>query len=518
METKKIALSIFGILLVGILTYGAINSNKGMSGNAILEITSNSKNLISDGILKFSLNSGELIPASSKIIIKNNGQMYEYNLSEIVSDALTEGNYYVDGKSISGEGQGYGVEGVKRIYPKIYFDLEVYQTNSGEKESDLEKRENADSGAGNVNLENPENEADKIVANEQANKMPEEVAVVNTNEEISDDKEKNSNEQESSDISNVQEDNSEQESVNTEELNPIEGNNPQEETSAPEPASEPEASQESQAEEAPITGNIVAGLLRSASNFFLRLTGTGMAVNEFNSKISGEVSFGEEFTYNLEEGQTAKILQGSVKTDNEQLSDNDVKLKIQNNVALITTDYYEEDKGFGKDYIGEEETIEIKLSDLGINLEEGEFNARIVYGEEEIISLSTNIDGNKQNEIAEIPENTTINESEKKIPEEIIEKELSLSEEEKNILVKEFGENISIKATKAELIDDRIIIRYELGNYWYEPSYDEELDKDELSLLMQNDRILWLKDISKKLSEDKAESKELNEYTGEYSI
>ena len=75
----------------------------------------------------------------------------------------------------------------------------------------------------------------------------------------------------------------------------------------------------------------------------------------------------------------------------------------------------------------------------------------------------------------------------------------ALNDMEKKILFEKFG-NSSIKIVKAESSGDRIVLRYELGEYWFEPSYDSGLE--DLDSQMEEDRIRWLQDIARTLLQE----------------
>ena len=47
-----------------------------------------------------------------KLTVIKGENKYEYSLQEIISEEPAEGNFYVEGQSISGSGLGYGQEGV----------------------------------------------------------------------------------------------------------------------------------------------------------------------------------------------------------------------------------------------------------------------------------------------------------------------------------------------------------------------------------------------------------------------
>ena len=99
----------------------------GLTGQAILNTEVNyTENQSVKGNVILSLKEGELLPVNSKLILENAGQVYEYNLNEIVSNQPAAGNFYIEGVSLSGTGEGYGIEGERRIYPEVSFMLQIY--------------------------------------------------------------------------------------------------------------------------------------------------------------------------------------------------------------------------------------------------------------------------------------------------------------------------------------------------------------------------------------------------------
>ncbi|KKM17120.1 hypothetical protein LCGC14_1678860, partial [marine sediment metagenome] len=94
---------------------------------------------------------------------------------------------------------------------------------------------------------------------------------------------------------------------------------------------------------------------------------------------------------------------------------------------------------------------------------------------------------------------------------------LELTEQERAVLAQEFG-NISVEVKEANLRGEFIIIRYELGSYWVEHSYSSDLDNETLSIFMERDRIKWLKDIAKSLSEEEEPEQEIEEFVVNYSF
>jgi len=406
-DYKKFLWVGLGILIVILLVSGVLFLGNRISGKATFDVKVDYKEGETiDGILKLSLKEGELLPASSKLVFENNGERYEYLLGDFISAETMEGDFYVEGKTISGFGSGYGIEGTKEIYPTIYFTLEVYS-----------------------NQETKEKSKDKEV---EASEEP------------------------------IEE---------TEE--PIE-----------------EITEES--EEPGITGGIVS--------FFFGWMSTGRVVMELQKEIDGQVSIDNSFTYTLSEGETVEIKSKSVRTSLEDLSDNVIDLEVEGEEVTVTTEYSEEEKGFGEEYLGEDtKTFNIDLSNLNLLLNEGDLKISLIYSEEELISLTTVL----QEETIEPRE-----EKEKEIkqeveevlePEVIVPSGVDLTEEEREVLIEEFG-SINIKTIREEIEGDRLKIGFQLRDYKIEHTYEYPQNEEELQVQIKADLNKWLKDIVATLS------------------
>lgn len=81
---------------------------------------------------------------------------------------------------------------------------------------------------------------------------------------------------------------------------------------------------------------------------------------------------------------------------------------------------------------------------------------------------------------------------------------LVLTDEEKVLLIEEFGINITPRITESKLINGRLIGKYELGNQWIGYSYDANLAPEDLEYQMSTDMINWLKDLAYRLKVDKS--------------
>jgi len=251
---------------------------------------------------------------------------------------------------------------------------------------------------------------------------------------------------------------------------------------------------------------------------------TGGVIFELSTEISGEVSTDNPFAYELAEGQTVELRPKSVKVGSDILPENVLNINFENNQVIVTTDYSVKESGFGEDYLGDNlETFTIEFSGLGLVLEEGELKISLVYSEEEILSIKTILEDDsvvegqvltepeveKQNESGEAVEEEVVEETNDTL-EEIVEEEvifseeiseLSLTEQERQILLDEFG-NISVETIRNEVIEDKLVIGYQLREYRIEYVYDYTQNSPVLEQKAENDRILWLREIVRILSKE----------------
>ena len=458
-----------GIVLLAALIFFFIFSTHRITGNVVLGLdASYEEGKPLDGVLKFSLKEGELIPESSKIVFENSGKTYEFVLSDIFDEEVSEGNYYVYGKEIQGNGLGYGIEGENVIYPEVEFILQVYSESNAGGETIPEE-------ASQVFPEVSETIPEKVVSEEEA---PSKV-----NQEV----------------------------VSSESIE-----------SAPVESTTKTTTEESS--KPTITGNSV----KNSGGIFASFFGlTGMVSIELENEVSGITSKDKSFIYELKEGETAELKPKSVKIGDESVEDKIISLKIEDNKAIVTTDYSEIEKGYGEDYVGSnEKIISLDLPDLNLLLEKGDLTIKLVYGEEELIYLKTFLkEGEKTSNEAVV--NVEEDEEPSKIPIEVIEEANKsnktfveenktveeiinssiwdigdfLTTEERKILADKFG-GISLQSTKSELFKGRIIRGYKFDKYYVEYSYDAASTKELLEIQMERDRIKFLKDIATSVSKE----------------
>ena len=460
-------ISIF--LLTVLLIYGFAYSNNPTTGKAVLDLkATHVEGEQLTGVLKLSLKEGELIPANSRIVIENGGETYGYDLSDFISSEIKQGNFYIEGSLITGQGEGFGVEGEKKSTESIPFTLNIIQESTTENEpADTETTTE-------VVEETSETESQETQNVEETTGTQEEI-IEEPIEEIPEEKPAESLDTENSEETITGELDTEEQEL------PEQDNEKASEQTSTESTSEEtsnEPTEESQ-ELSPITGNFI-------SNFFNLFLGiTGQASLEINNVIEGEVSPTNPFIYQLKEGESVELVQGS----------ENVNLEIKDGEAIVSANYIEVEMGFGEEYLGEvAEAFEIDLSNFGINTKEGELKISLIYEDEEILSLTTQIS----------PGEITAT-SEEEIPETIIPiiettESLQLTSEEREALEKEFG-NISVEVTKAEQTINGANVRYEIGEFWAERYYPE-IPETELKNEVEKDITLFLKDLAKKLLEE----------------
>ncbi|MCK5624341.1 hypothetical protein KAI04_00685 [Candidatus Pacearchaeota archaeon] len=452
-DFKKFLWIGLGVLILAVLIFGVSFLEKRISGQATFDVTIDYKEGEAiDGVLKLLLKEGELIPTSSKLVLENNGEKYEYPLSEVIFDEIIEGDFYVEGKTISGTGEGYGISGDKEISPTVYFTLEIYsgQERIDEPEELEEPIQEVTEEAGDTSLQNPEESP---------------IEEESFEETIED---------------------------GGESIEPIEEATPI------------------------ITGGTI-------SSFFGWL-GTGNVIMELQREIEGQVSIDNPFIYTLEEDETVEIKPKSVKTNLEEINDNVLDIKIENNELIITTDYLDNEEGFGEEYLGDNtKDFNIDLSDLNLVLGEGELKISLIYSEEELISLTTILQEGKTSgaQIQGEPIQEPIQE-EVEVPQEIkIPEGVNLTKSERAILLKKFG-SININTIRQDVEDGRLKIGSQLvedPSYTTEYTYEYPQTTEALKIQIEADRTKWLKDIAASLlkKEKVPEEKNIVEFSTNFS-
>ncbi|MBI2044355.1 hypothetical protein HYT24_03260 [Candidatus Pacearchaeota archaeon] len=407
-NVKKGVVFLLLVLVLGVFWYGINQFNS--TGKVTFDLDSSYvEGQPLDGKLKLSLNEGEFVPASSKVMVENNGNKYEYILSDLLSDP-SEGAYYVEGTSISGSGQGYGGSSSSDFVLKILSPSSSSGSSSSSSSAEPSTSTQTTETATDVSTESNQTETTK-------EEITEEKEAIETSSETKEEKKENKEEK--------------KEDKKSEESGSV------------------------------MTGNVI-------SYVFSRMTGK-VSMNVQN-EVKGKVSSGEEFVYELEDGESAEISEG------------DVNLKVENGKAIVTK------SDNSKDLI-------IDLSKLSVPVEKGDLKISLVYNEQEITSLTTTLEGNVEENITVIAE---------------------LTEEERSVLASEFG-NLSVDVTDAKKTKNGVTVRFEIGEYWVEHSYHEMTD-EELRSKVEKDAKIFLKDIANTLLKEEKIKVNVDGIVGSYAV
>src|SRR3989339_827707 len=369
-------------------------SNIDLTGKAVMSIDQDySIGEQITGDLKLLLESNEFIPGSTKVVINNAGEEFIFLLSDLVKENLSEGEFYLVGTNVSGFGLGYGISEIE--YPKVAFVLDVYRTNLtsqiGEEISEeiptKQPQENVTEIIENETVEEPTepvvNETEEIIPETVTPEfIPETETPTDTTPEVVPETETTETPTDTTPeiFPEIVPETETTETVTpetpTSEITP--------ETTKAEKAVEKETEKETKAEskeestpETTITGEIIKSFVNTF-NAILSITGNAVIGEE----ISGEVAYGETYTYDLTENQTAKIIS----------SEQDIELTVNNNQVIITTNYTGE--------VSKE--ILIDLSNLNLTAKDGEFKVSLVYEETEIVSASLNITQIKTQNVTDV--------------------------------------------------------------------------------------------------------------------
>lgn len=225
---------------------------------------------------------------------------------------------------------------------------------------------------------------------------------------------------------------------------------------------------------------------------------TGEVVAELTSEIWGSTSKDLIYTYHLENGQTAEIIS----------SDQLVVLKVEKGVATVTTDYSETEEGFGSDYIGQQTiSLDINLDALNIPAQEGILKITLRDNQVDIVGVSTqlNVENQQQEAVSET------NETNKKLRaiENLTDYQLTDVELFKLKAITGLTEADTVKS---ELVNERLIIRFKIGNYFLENSYDYPQDNEVLKQQIELDRAKFIKNVATKLLETASKPETVREF------
>ncbi len=113
--------------------------------------------------------------------------------------------------------------------------------------------------------------------------------------------------------------------------------------------------------------------------------------NGENKEVGGNLSFYKPLLISLSRDEMIKLVKKSVKYEGRSLSDDEVNIKVQKNVAEITTNFYIGSKGYGKNYYENYlVSFPMKSSLIESVLGKSKANVTIYYKNLKLISFGTN--------------------------------------------------------------------------------------------------------------------------------
>lgn len=334
----------------------------------------------------FRIKEGELIPIDTKLVVSLGEISKEFSLNELIDKEALDGDFFIEGSDLNGRGIGYGLVGAYIEQPLINFELKI---ESNDLKSETKENKNDD-------IESPEN-TESDIKNATDNETNNTETKENKNENIESENKK----ADEGPLKKEEETNINKGDI----IEPIDA--------ADEPVEQSETEYFSNSVESDIN-DISEG---EGQNII-----TGSVIGETKLIIEGAISRGDEFNYNLEEGQTAEIVPGSVMINGETVEDDKISLIIENKILKVTTNYTLIKEGFGEEYLGDGELlVEIDMNKFGLKTEEDTtLNVKLIYDDKILAETEKNVIINNKKSEATIKEN---NESL-----EIIENETSINE------------------------------------------------------------------------------------------
>tara|TARA_Y100000310_G_scaffold345731_1_gene468970 strand:+ start:4616 stop:6265 length:1650 start_codon:yes stop_codon:yes gene_type:complete len=464
----------FVFVIIGVGMF--LSFSMGITGNVSLSVeTSYDPNSTLDGTLKLALKPGELIPKDSVIAVSMGNDSYDFVLSDLVDVDVISGEFYSEGGLLVGSGEGYGIIGSKDIFSDVEFSMRVFDEGSGSSSSGSGKDKNQGKGNGGGSGSSGSDSEEEVEVEEEVDEEVEEV-IDDSEEEIVEEIE----------VEEVEEDQEVEETEESEEEELIEEEELEEEEAVEEEESGEEEVEEEEIEEVEEE--------ESESSVI-----TGEVVASFEKIVEGVVRGDGEYTYELGDGQAAEIVSSS----------QEVSLSVEGNLVTVTTSYSEGEEGFGVEYLGEEfeYEVEIDLTALELEVVEGELTVSLNYEDSEIVSTSVILDVEDPNQVSSTL--TTL-----PLESENIE---DFSLDEREVFALKAGSGVSVaEITKAEEVNNRLLIRFEAGKYWLENSYD--LDEEDLKYQVELDRVKFMKRLSRSFLVEEDESKEVEGFVGVESL
>jgi len=120
---KLIFIGIISLLIIA--AFFLLNVN--LTGNVALSVDDfyiSGETLSGD--LRMTLEPGEFIPSSTKVLVNNAGEEYEFILEDLIDQKSSDGEFYISDRDISGFGEGYGYS--DGDYASVSFVLNILES------------------------------------------------------------------------------------------------------------------------------------------------------------------------------------------------------------------------------------------------------------------------------------------------------------------------------------------------------------------------------------------------------
>ena len=438
---KSFLFALFGLILV--FSFLAV-ANFDLTGQVSLDIKSNyveGEEL--DGNLKFSLSGGELIPADSKLILQLGDKIQEYFLSDFIALEIIEGNFYAEDTTLSGEGSGYGLVGSKKIYPDVNFDLEI-----------VDAEETGDSGAGGIGETGETGEAEETGEEQESEEeIPEEEVEEEQEEEIVEEEEEAVVEE--AETSDLTEQATEEDATSESSSGKEKSEKSKEKTKEKKGKSSEEVSSEGSSES---SSDVSSESSDSGSESSSSDSGgdSGPSSSESSSSsdngdsgssdsggsvltgevisgnvVSGVVSKDNDYEYIYSEGKEARLVDGSVNVDGEEIEESSLKINNKKKKVVVSTKYFYEEQGFGEEYLGKKKlkfNINLNKFDLIVG-EDTEFSVKLIADDVVLVEASKDLSVEVEEEVSPRDDSGEPNDTEEETEEETNDTEEEIEEE-----------------------------------------------------------------------------------------
>ena len=363
------------------------------------------------------LQDGELIPAETIIKVSFDDKIKEMTLREFIQQnnlniEEIEGNFYLSGTNLSGEGKGYGFLGKKILYPDVYFQLRILENSQNQtinQTNQTQLNETEFNITPNETIINEtfsnETQFNQTIETNETSKFPK----YNQTEGEIIGVEENDTEGNIGEIPGEPIVDEPIEEIPVEQLieEPIEEltEQPLEESEkTTEPTTEPEPTPETEVAEiaSPFSERTTIETIKDTndetkvelSTMYLRDYSKYKSIllydDSFGRIVNGKCSAKETFMIYLLQGEEASLIPGSIHTDTRELDGGIIQQGCSETCSIYTTDYSETEYGFGKDYIlnqGSSLSLNIDILALSSNTTgEKELSVELIYGDE-ILSL-----------------------------------------------------------------------------------------------------------------------------------